>query len=159
MTWTCVLSPKGAGWQFVLTGRQKDALNAVKTAPAVEAQGRLSPDPSDRRNPLGADRRQGLFFLSWTLSQPSCLCAQAACFPGAGGGAEERVVSYLTGLLLGLGIRALGNSLSCLLPYFEALHYPKSAKTCKVPAGLECCITNNAQQYFHWRDIRFSVTM
>lgn len=130
-------------------GRQKDALNAVKTASAVEAQGRLSPDPSDRRNPLGADEKAGapLPFLD---TEPAELSVRTGSVLPRGRGWRRRACGLLlNGLLLGLGIRALGNSLSCLLPYFEALHYPKSAKTCKVPAGLECCITNNAQQYFH----------
>lgn len=78
----------------MLTGRQKDALNAVKTAPAVEAQGRLSPDPSDRRNPLGADEKAGapLPFLD---TEPAELSVRTGSVLARGRGWRRRACGLL----------------------------------------------------------------
>lgn len=131
----------------MLAGGQKDALNAVKIAPAVEGQRGLSPDPSDSRNPPGADEK--------AAALPPVLEAGPAELSVRTGSVISRSRGWRR-RACGLSLNRVAprvrntcprNSLSCLLPYFEALRYPKSAKTCKVPAGLECCVTNNAQQY------------
>lgn len=117
--------------------------------------------PVTEEIPLEQARRQAFRSFSPFLDTgPAKLSVYTgSVIPRAGDGTELRVFSYLTRLLLGLGICALGNYLSCFLTYIEALHYPESAKTCKVQAGLECCITNNAQQYSFRRDVLLSVTV
>ena len=46
-------------------------MNAGKIAIAVKAQRRLSPDPSDRRNPPGADKKTGIAFLPFLDTGPA----------------------------------------------------------------------------------------
>lgn len=135
-------------------------MNAGKIAIAVLGKHRegLFLIPMMEEIPLEQMRRQAsLFFLSRTADQQSCLCTQTLRFLRTEDSTELCVSPHLSGLLLELGTHALGKSLSCFLT--EALLYPKSAKTCKVQAGLECYITNNVQQYSFIRDILLSVTI
>lgn len=104
-------------------------------------------DPSDGKNALGSDKKVGAAFLSFLNF------GAAKLFSQAGDCTELTVFTSLTRCHVRLGIHTLGSSLSCFLTYIEALQYPKSAKTCKVQAGLECCISNKGQHYSFRRDI------
>lgn len=115
---------------------------------------KTSLDPSDGRNAPGSDEKEDIAFLSFLNSGAAKLSAytgrrlhRTACLHFSSHVSSQARNTYPRKLLE-------------LLPYLHwGLQYPKSAKTCRVQAGLECCISNNAQHYSFRRDILPSVTV
>lgn len=115
---------------------------------------KASLDSHDGRNAPGSDKKLGITFLSFLDSEAAKLPVftvrglhRTACLRFLNQESSQAKNTYPRKLL------------ECFLTYFEALQYPKSAKTCKVQAGLECCTPNNAQQCSFRRDILHSITL
>lgn len=70
-------------------------MNARKIAIAVEAQRRLSPYPSDRRNPPGADEKTGITFLPFLDTGPAELSAYTGSVLSQGMGWHRAVCLLL----------------------------------------------------------------